>query len=146
MKSILREIAQQRAFTRRDFLRATAVAGTSGALLGFAPLRAAAIPQGQKVVVVTFGGGARDEETFAPQGQENIPQMMKELIPQATFCTQVVNHGILGHYVATASLATGVYETFDNFANVAPSHPTVFEYYRHGLGRRANPVCPGHVA
>ncbi len=62
---------------------------------------------------------------------------MKELIPQATFCTQVVNHGILGHYVATASLATGVYETFDNFANIAPSYPTIFEYYRKGLGRPA---------
>ncbi len=89
-------------------------------------------------MVVTFGGGARDEETFAPQGQENIPHLLGELIPQATFCTQVVNQGILGHYVATASLATGVYETFDNFANVAPSHPTVFEYYRKGLGRPAN--------
>ncbi|MBB5330710.1 hypothetical protein [Tunturiibacter gelidoferens] len=38
----------------------------------------------------------------------NIPHLMKELIPQATFFTQVVNRGILGHYVATASLATGV--------------------------------------
>jgi hypothetical protein len=28
---------------------------------------------------------------------------MNEQIPQATFCTQVVNHGILGHYVATAA-------------------------------------------
>jgi hypothetical protein len=37
-----------------------------------------------------------------------------------------------------ASLATGVYETFDNFANVAPSNPTVFEYYRKGLGRPAS--------
>lgn len=102
------------------------------------PLHAAIRNKGQKTVVVTFGGGARDEETFAPQGQENIPHILDELIPQATFCTQVVNRGILGHYVATASLATGVYETFDNFANVAPSNPTVFEYYRKGLGRPAN--------
>ena len=72
------------------------------------------------------------------KGQENIPHLLSELIPQSTFCTQVVNQGILGHYVATASLATGVYETFDNFANVAPSHPTVFEYYRKALGRPAN--------
>ena len=50
-----------------------------------------------------------------PEGQENIPHLLRELIPQATFFTQVVNHGILGHYVATASLATGVYETFNNF-------------------------------
>jgi hypothetical protein len=134
----LQHIAQQRALTRRAFLRSVAVAGAGSRLLGFAPLRAAGLPRGQKTVVVTFGGGARDEETFAPEGQENIPHLMKELIPQATFFTQVVNRGILGHYVATASLATGVYERFDNFADVAPENPTVFEYFRKGLGRPAN--------
>jgi hypothetical protein len=133
----LQQIAQQRAMTRRSFLRSAAVAGTASRLFGFAPLRAAALPRGQKTVVVTFGGGARDEETFAPEGQENIPHMMNELIPQATFCTQVVNRGILGHYVATASLATGVYERFDNFADVAPKNPTVFEYFRKELDRPA---------
>jgi hypothetical protein len=133
----LQQIAQQRAMTRRSFLRSAAVAGTASRLFGFAPLRAAALPRGQRTVVVTFGGGARDEETFAPEGQENIPHMMNELIPQATFCTQVVNRGILGHYVATASLATGVYERFDNFADVAPKNPTVFEYFRKELDRPA---------
>jgi hypothetical protein len=88
-------------------------------------------------VVVTFGGGARDEETFMPEGQENIPHLLKEIIPRATIFTQVVNQGILGHYVATASLATGVYETFNNFAAVPPDHPTVFEYFRHDLNRPA---------
>jgi hypothetical protein len=112
--------------------------GTAGQLLGFTPLRAAAVPQGQKTVVVTFGGGARDEETFAPEGQGNIPHLLNELIPQATFFTQMVNRGILGHYVATASLATGVYERFDNFADIAPKNPTVFEYFRKGLNRPAN--------
>jgi len=136
----LQQIAQQRAITRRSFLRSAAMAGTASRLFGFAPLRAAALPRGQKTVVLTFGGGARDEETFAPEGQENIPHLMNELIPQATFCTQVVNRGILGHYVATASLATGAYEQFDNFADVAPKNPTVFEYFRKGLGRPANDV------
>jgi hypothetical protein len=135
---VLRQVAQQRAVTRREFLRSVAIAGAASPLLGFTPLRAAAMPQRQKTVVVTFGGGARDEETFAPEGQENIPHLLSELIPQATFCTQVVNHGILGHYVATASLATGVYESFDNFADVAPKNPTVFEYFRKGLNRPAN--------
>ena len=97
--------------------------------------RAATALSKRKVVVVTFGGGARDQETFAPEGQENIPHLMRELIPQATFFTQVVNRGILGHYVATASLATGVYETFNNFAAVAPQSPTVFEYFRKDLKR-----------
>ena len=88
-------------------------------------------------MVVTFGGGARDEETFMPEGQENIPHLLTELIPRATFFTQVVNHGILGHYVATASLATGVYEKFNNFAAVPPENPTVFEYFRRGMKRPA---------
>ena len=43
--------------------------------------------------------------------------------------------GILGHYVATASLTTGVYETFNNFAAVSPGNPTVFEYFRKDLNR-----------
>ena len=134
----LHQIAQQRAITRRDFLRSAAVAGAGRRLFGFAPLQALAPAAGQKTVVVTFGGGARDEETFAPEGQENIPHLLNELIPQATFFTQVVNRGILGHYVATASLATGIYERFDNFADVSPKNPTVFEYFRKGLRRPAN--------
>ncbi len=48
-----------------------------------------------------------------------------------------MNRGILGHYVATASLATGCYETFDNFAPVKPRNPTLFEYYRRDLARPA---------
>lgn len=72
-----------------------------------------------------------------PEGQENIPNLLNQLIPQATFFTQVVNRGILGHYVATASLATGVYETFNNFAAVPPDNPTVFEYFRKDLKRPA---------
>jgi hypothetical protein len=87
------------------------------------------------VIVITFGGGARDQETFAPQGQENIPHLLHALIPQSSFFTQVVNQGILGHYVATASLATGVYETLNNFSAVPPEHPTVFEYFRKDLNR-----------
>ena len=86
---------------------------------------------------MTFGGGARDEETFAPEGQQNIPCMLGELIPRGTFYTQVVNRGILGHYVATASLATGVYESLNNFASTPPEHPTVFEYFRRDQRRPA---------
>ena len=72
-----------------------------------------------------------------PDGQENIPNLLNELIPQATFFTQVVNRGILGHYVATASIVTGAYETFNNFAAVSPGNPTVFEYFRRDLKRPA---------
>ncbi|MBB5329332.1 hypothetical protein [Tunturiibacter gelidoferens] len=61
--------------------------------------------------------------------------MLQELAPQSSFFTQVMNQGILGHYVATASLATGVYETLNNFSAVPPEHPTVFEYFRKDLDR-----------
>src|SRR5579871_4498158 len=121
--------------TRREFLRSAAGVTLGSTLLRSPWARAAATPPKRKVVVVTFGGGARDQETFAPEGQENIPHMMRELIPQSTFFTQVVNRGILGHYVATASLATGVYETINNFASLPPQSPTVFEYFRKDLKR-----------
>ena len=120
---------------RRDFLRDAAGLALGSTFLRSPLARAATLPGKKKVVVITFGGGARDQETFAPEGQENIPQLMRELIPQATFFTQVVNRGILGHYVATASLATGVYETVNNFASLPPENPTVFEYYRKDLKR-----------
>ncbi len=130
------ELARRLAFTRREFLRSAAGVSLGGTLLGTGMLARAGVPQKKrKVVVITFGGGARDQETFAPEGQENIPHLMKELIPQSTFFTQVINRGILGHYVATASLATGVYETINNFASLPPEHPTAFEYFRKDLKR-----------
>jgi hypothetical protein len=123
--------------SRRNFLRAATGAAAAVPFFGPAALRANALPRNRKVVVVTFGGGARDDETFMPDGQENIPHLLNELIPQATFFTNVVNKGILGHYVATASIVTGVYETFNNFAAVSPNNPTVFEYFRRDLKRPA---------
>lgn len=130
------EIARHLACSRRDFLRSAAGMALGSALMSASPFTFGAVPaKKRKVIVITFGGGARDQETFAPEGQENIPHMLQELAPQSTFFTQVVNHGILGHYVATASLATGVYETLNNFAAVPPEHPTVFEYFRKDLKR-----------
>jgi hypothetical protein len=125
--------------TRRDFLRG-AIGTLSAASMMRATLAAqsaAAFRPVQKTVVVTFGGGARDEETFAEEGQENIPNLLHTLLPQGTFFSQVVNAGILGHYVATASIITGTYERFDNFVAQAPPNPTVFEYFRKGLRRPA---------
>jgi hypothetical protein len=130
------ELSRALACSRRDFLRSAAGVALGSVLLSPKLLaRTATPPKRRKIVVITFGGGARDQETFAPQGQHNIPHMMREFIPRASFFTQVVNRGILGHYVATASLATGVYETINNFASLPPQHPTVFEYFRKQLRR-----------
>src|SRR6202790_1522513 len=103
------ELACQLAWSRREFLR-TGAAMALGSTLLHNPVALAGIPiKKRKVVVITFGGGARDQETFAPEGQENIPHMLRELAPQSSFFTHVTNQGILGHYVATASLETGTY-------------------------------------
>jgi hypothetical protein len=132
-------MAHKVAVSRREFLRAASGVALGSALIhSGVPAYAVAPRPGKKVVVITFGGGARDQETFAPEGQENIPHLMRELIPQSSFFTQVVNRGILGHYVATASLATGVYETINNFASLPPESPTVFEYFRKELKRPAS--------
>jgi hypothetical protein len=131
-----REIALRVGSNRRDFLHNAAGLALGSAIMQASPfIRADSARKNRKVIVVTFGGGARDQETFAPEGQENIPHMLNELAPQSSFFTHVTNQGILGHYVATASLTTGVYETLNNFAAVAPEHPTVFEYFRKDLKR-----------
>ena len=131
-----RNIAEHLGRSRRDFLRGAAGVALGSTLLSASPfVRGAAAAKKRKIIVITFGGGARDQETFAPEGQENIPHLIHELAPQASFFTQVMNQGILGHYVATASLATGVYETLNNFSAIPPEHPTVFEYFRKDLNR-----------
>ena len=133
------ELARQLAWNRREFIRNAAGVALGTSLLPSRLFARTGVPLSKrKVVVITFGGGARDQETFAPEGQENIPHLMRELIPQSAFFTQVVNRGILGHYVATASLTTGVYETINNFASLPPEHPTVFEYFRKDLKRPAS--------
>ncbi len=133
---LLRRLPGGWARSRREFLRDAAGLALGGSLLSASSfLRGETAAKKRKVIVVTFGGGARDQETFAPEGQENIPNMLRELAPQSSFFTHVTNQGILGHYVATASLATGVYETLNNFSAIPPEHPTVFEYFRKDLKR-----------
>src|SRR6202050_5633631 len=131
------EISHAISQSRRNFLRTVTGAAAATAFFGPAALRGMVVPKNRKAVVVTFGGGARDDETFLPDGQENIPHLINELMPQATFLTNVVNQGILGNYAATPSIVTVVYETFNNFAAVSPNNPTVFEYFRKDLKRPA---------
>ncbi|HEV2324219.1 MAG TPA: twin-arginine translocation signal domain-containing protein [Terracidiphilus sp.] len=134
-----REISQRLSISRRDFLRGATGAALGSALTGASPfVYGETARRKRKIIVITFGGGARDQETFAPEGQHNIPHLLNELAPQSSFFTHVTNQGILGHYVATASLATGVYETLNNFAAVPPDHPTIFEYFRKELRRPAS--------
>ena len=127
----LRKAAATVSRSRREFLCEATGACLGTALLS-SRLRAAQAARCRKAVVVTFGGGARDDETFMPDGRQNIPHLLGELLPRATFFTQVVNRGILGHYVANASLATGVYETINNFVASPPQHPDHLRVFPQG--------------
>jgi hypothetical protein len=125
------------ASTRREFLREAIGALSMTSMGSRAAALSTGLPRANKAILVTFGGGARDDETFAEDGRENIPNLLHTLLPQGTFFSQVINTGILGHYVATASIVTGRYERFDNFVAQPPPNPTLFEYFRKGLRRPA---------
>ena len=75
-----RNIAEHLGRSRRDFLRGAAGVALGSTLLSASPfVRGAAAAKKRKIIVITFGGGARDQETFAPEGQENIPHLIHEL-------------------------------------------------------------------
>src|SRR5438270_3839693 len=79
---MLREVSRAVSRSRRDFLRVATGATLGGALR----LRAAASPGAKKAIVVTFGGGARDDETFAPDRKSTRLNSSHSQISYAVFC------------------------------------------------------------
>src|SRR5258708_25712261 len=80
---------QRIATNRRDFLRMAAALGLCSKLTGFTPfLRGVSSTRVRKPIVITFGGVALDQETSAPEAQENIPNPISALSPHPTFFTQ----------------------------------------------------------
>src|SRR5260370_42305900 len=68
------ELARRLAWSRREFLRSAAGVALGSSLLPSSLIARTGISTNKrKVVVITFGGGARDHETFAPEGRENYP-------------------------------------------------------------------------
>jgi hypothetical protein len=96
-----------------------------------------------KVIIVTFGGGVRYSETFAPDGLRNIPRLVK-MRPQGYFFKNCVNSGVLSHFNSTASIVTGNWQRVDDFGFQPPAGPTLFEYYRKLTG--AGPLDAWAVA
>jgi len=96
-----------------------------------------------KVIIVTFGGGVRYAETFAPDGLQNIPRLA-ELRPQGYFFRNAINSGVLSHFNSTASIVTGNWQRVDDFGLQPPSGPTLFEYFRKQTG--ASPLDAWVVA
>lgn len=120
--------------TKRQFVR---LAGLSianrifPARLSAGPAKTAATSN--KVIIVTFGGGVRYSETFAPEGLGNIPRLV-QLRPQGHFFKTCVNAGVLSHFNSTGSILTGNWQRVDDFGFQPPASPTIFEYYRKGTG------------
>ena len=85
--------------------------------------------QGHKVIIVTFGGGVRNSETFAPEGLDNIPRLA-ELRPKGYFFKTCSNLGVLSHFNSTGSILTGNWQRVDDFGLEPPATATIFEQYR----------------
>jgi hypothetical protein len=97
--------------------------------------RAEAAPDrsANKVILVTFGGGVRYSETFAPEGLRNIPRLVS-LRPSGYFFKSCVNAGVLSHFNSTASIVTGNWQRVDDFGFQPPAGATLFEQFRKQTG------------
>jgi hypothetical protein len=93
--------------------------------------------RGRKVILVTFGGGVRTSETFAPEGLRNIPRLAA-LRPEGYFYQTCRNEGVLSHFNSTASIVTGNWQRVDDFGFEAPASATLFEQYRKA--KKAGPL------
>lgn len=117
---------------KRDFLRLAGLTVASRMVPAYG-----AGGEGRKVILVTFGGGVRYSETFAPEGLRNIPHLAK-LREQGHFFRTCINAGVLSHFNSTASISTGQWQRVDDFGFEPPASPTVFENYRKA--RKAGPM------
>jgi hypothetical protein len=88
---------------------------------------------GQRVVLVIFGG-VRNAETFSPAGLENIPHISQDLLPKSLFYPNTRNDGVTAHFNAISSILTGNWQRVDDWGKLAPTTPTLFEYFRKQLG------------
>ena len=84
----------------------------------------------RRVIVVTFGGGVRYEDTLAPEGWSNIPHLATEIVPQGLVYPVARYEGITGHFNSTGALVTGCRQEVDAYGSEAPLTPTIFELFR----------------
>jgi hypothetical protein len=124
MKLSKRAFLQSVATLIAESLLPRGLSGKSGVKAGAA---------GSKVVLTIFGG-VRDEETFSTAGLENVPHMSQDLRPRSLFFAQARNEGVTAHFNAISSILTGNWQRVDDWGKLAPSTPTVAEYFRKQLG------------
>jgi hypothetical protein len=114
---------------RRDLLRIAAALLVDSVIPRAARAKESEKP-GNRAIVVTFGGGVRFEDTFAPEGWENIPHLVNDLAPQGLFYPQVRYEGLTGHFNASGALITGCLQNVDGYGGEPLTSPTVFECLR----------------
>ncbi|PYR13254.1 MAG: hypothetical protein DMF99_01820 [Acidobacteria bacterium] len=84
----------------------------------------------RRVIVVTFGGGVRYEDTLARDGWVNIPHLASDLVPQGLVYPVARHEGLTGHFNSTGALVTGSRQNVDAYGSEAPVTPTIFELFR----------------
>jgi hypothetical protein len=125
------------AVRRRDVMRLMAACMADWWLPRRAPAQQISRPRKpeRRVIVVTFGGGVRYEDTLAPEGWVNIPHLASQLVPQGLVYPFARHEGLTGHFNSTGALVTGSRQNVDAYGSEAPLTPTIFELFRkeHGL-------------
>jgi len=117
---------------RRDALRVMAACMADWWLPRrlFAQRTAAPRTRDRRVIVVTFGGGVRYEDTLARAGWVNIPHLARELVPQGLVYPIARHEGLTGHFNSTGALVTGSRQNVDAYGSEPPVTPTIFEMFR----------------
>ena len=103
-----------RTLPKRDFLRLAGLAIADRLLpswLRAQPARPSS--DDRKLILVTFGGGCRYQETFAPEGLRDIPRLAA-LKPEGRFFSSCVNGGVLSHYDSKSSIVTANWQRVDD--------------------------------
>ena len=119
------------AITKRGFLRLAGLSIAPRIVPQWLRGQTVGATKGRRVIIVTFGGGVRYSETFAPEGLRNIPRLAG-MRSEGFFFRNCINAGVLSHFNSTASILTGNWQRVDDFGFQPPSGPTVFEYFRKG--------------
>src|SRR5215467_15796596 len=109
--------------TKRRFLQLAGLA-IADRILPWRLFGQSAPDERRKVIIVTFGGGVRYSETFAPEGLHNIPALAA-LKPKGRFFRTCVNSGVLSHFNSTGSILTGNWQRVDDFGMERPASPTI---------------------
>src|SRR5258708_738743 len=117
--------------TKRAFLRLAGLSIAPRIIPKFLRGQSVGTQEGRRVIIVTFGGGVRYSETFAPDGLRNTPRLA-DMRPHGFFYRTCINAGVLSHFNSTASILTGNWQRVDDFGFQPPAGPTLFEYYRKG--------------